>query len=60
MDVGNFLCLVAIEVSRMCIQLGIGFTIENPLTSMMWSFPPMVAFLEEFDLHIVVLNYCRF
>ena len=57
---GSLLCLVAVEVALLCCRLDVGFMIENPLTSLMWSFPPTLELLRKEKIYIVVLDYCQY
>ena len=57
---GNLMCLVAIEVALECCRLGIKFTLENPASSMMWEFPPMLKLLATPGVDRYTLDYCMF
>ena len=57
---GSLMCLVAVEVAKRCLEAGVGFSLENPATSMMWVFPPMQEFLEKAGVIVVTLDYCQF
>ena len=54
------MALVAIEIARMCLQLGIGFALENPITSLLWALPPMVELMKEAGVYVISLDYCVF
>ena len=47
LEEGNLLCLVAVEVLKICLTLGIPFTLENPAGSYIWAFPPLVEVLSK-------------
>jgi hypothetical protein len=57
---GSLLCCVAVEVARLCHSLDIGFVIENPMSSMMWNFPPMVDLLGREGVVSIILDYCQY
>ena len=52
--------LIAVEIALLCLSLGVIFVIENPLTSMMWSFPPMVKLWQTAGVRLFTLDYCMF
>ena len=47
-------------LAGLCHDLGIGFSIENPRTSMIWSFPPFVQLAQREGVFIVDLVYCSY
>ena len=60
LDEGNLLCLVAVEVARLCLRLAIPFTLENPAGSFIWSFPPLLEVLEKEEIWRVEMDYCMY
>ena len=59
-DEGNALALIAVEVIKICIRLGIGFTLENPRSSMIWEFPAMADVLSLEEVYRVEVDYCMY
>ena len=57
---GSLMCLVALEVARLCLRLGIAFTWENPESSMMWEFPPVQEFLSLPGVFSYTVTYCGY
>ena len=59
-EMGNYLCLVALEILKECLKHGVMFSLENPVSSMMWEFPPMREFVEAHATFRVTMDYCRY
>ena len=57
---GNLLCLVAVEVIRLCLLLGIHFTVENPGGSYIWEFPPLTEVIASSSTWRVEVDYCMY
>ena len=47
-------------MAKACVRWGVGFTLENPATSLMWEFPPMKKLLRMPGLFMLKLSYCRY
>ena len=57
---GNALTDACVEMVHACLKHGVGFSVENPKTSMMWLYPPMLRIAQRPDVYTVDLVYCRF
>ena len=57
---GTALARACVLLAEACLQHGVGFSIENPRSSMMWLWGPMAKILEHPSVIIVDLVYCRF
>ena len=57
---GNSLCMIAAEIIKMGMRLELGFTLENPMSSMIWDFPPMKEVMEMPGIFCVEVDYCMY
>ena len=57
---GTALADVCIRMIKACMAAGIGFSCENPESSMMWHYPPMREIMMMKDIIVVDLVYCAF
>ena len=57
---GNRLARAAVRLIRACIEAKVGFSIENPHTSMMWDMPEMMDIQNASDSFSLSLVYCAY
>ena len=57
---GTFFAMLTVEIATVCLEKGIGFTIEQPLTSLMWELPAMQALLANVMVFSFVFHCCRY
>jgi len=57
-DVGNKSLRFSLQIIRVCIRMRIICCLENPLTSWMWSAPPLQ--LLSLKGHLSITDYCQF
>ena len=57
---GTALMDACIEMVVTCLENGVPFSLENPLGSMVWSYPPMVQILRHPLVFVVDLVYCSY
>ena len=44
----------------LCLMMGLGFSIENPRSSMIWFYPPMMKLMAMEGVYVVDLVYCSY
>eukprot|EP00959_Pyramimonas_sp_CCMP1952_P161086 3368499-Pyramimonas_sp.AAC.1 len=54
------MAMVAIESCVLAATLGIFFTLENPLDSLIWQLPEMQALESRSVVYTIVPDYCQF
>ena len=54
----NILYLFCTQVANLCIDTGVGFTIENPTNSYMWMTAPFVGLLSRPEVLAVEMDLC--
>ena len=54
------MCMLAVQVALFCVKEGIYFVIENPESSLMWVFPPMLELLAKQEVVRISLDYCQY
>ena len=57
---GNSLARAAVRLVRSCIEAKVGFSIENPCSSMLWDMPEMIDIKNTSGTTSVSLVYCAY
>ena len=57
---GTLLAEATVELALLCLAMGLGFSIENPRSSMIWFFPPMMKLMAMEGVYVVDLVYCGY
>ena len=57
---GNALAQAAISMCFACLTARVGFSLENPRTSMIWELPEMQKLMDQPGVFVVELVYCAF
>ena len=60
LEEGTQLARACIVLIWACLNAGIGFSCENPHTSMLWVFPEMKEVMEHATVIVVDLVYCSY
>lgn len=60
LELGTALARATVELVLAAIASGIGFSLENPLTSMLFQWPPMRKIMELPGVYVIDLDYCRY
>ena len=59
-EVGIGLALFAVELIREATRAGVGWSLENPKSSKLWSFPPVSALGSLPGTCVIDCDFCRF
>lgn len=57
---GNDLLRFTLRILKLCMVHHVAFALENPTSSFAWEMPNMVAFLKEYQLTVVYLDFCQY
>lgn len=60
LELGTQLARATVLLVREAIAAGVGFSIENPLTSLLFRWPPMQEIMSMPGIYVVDLDYCRY
>ncbi|CAE7263778.1 unnamed protein product [Symbiodinium sp. CCMP2592] len=58
--VGIQLAAFSARIAWLCLDLGVGFSIENPRSSLLWSFAPILQLLGDSRVSFVTYDSCQY